>query len=213
MRRLIPRGRQVKLFIYVVLLFLCCAGNCSNGHAGQETTDEFVYDSQSDYWPTSGWKYTSPEKQGMLSQHFTSMFKEINDGNYYISSQEPESRQKDSPYFFHQPYSSDKCRACHESDNLGKIITEPDRLCNYCHDSFSDIYSNIHGPADSGKCMLCHDPHMSKNKSMLRQTGRELCTYCHQEDQLSEKSHPEGAEINCVKCHNPHGGGQYYLLK
>jgi len=134
-------------------------------------------------------------------------------GNYYISSQEPESRQKDSPYFFHQPYSSDKCRACHESDNLGKIITEPDRLCNYCHDSFSDIYSNIHGPADSGKCMLCHDPHMSKNKSMLRQTGRELCTYCHQEDQLSEKSHPEGAEINCVKCHNPHGGGQYYLLK
>jgi len=86
MRGFIPRGKRVKYFIYDVLLFLCCAGHCSNGYAGHETMDEFVYDSQSDYWPTSGWKYTSPEKQGMLSQHFTSMFKEINDGNYYISS-------------------------------------------------------------------------------------------------------------------------------
>ena len=133
--------------------------------------------------------------------------------NNYIPNKEVVSRRKDSPYFFHQPYSADNCKACHEAENLGKIITEPDRLCNYCHDPFSEIYSNIHGPADSGKCMLCHDPHMSKNKSMLRQTGRTLCTYCHQENQLSEKSHPEDGEINCVKCHNPHGGGQYYLIK
>jgi predicted CXXCH cytochrome family protein len=133
--------------------------------------------------------------------------------DFYVSKQEPVSRRRESPYFFHQPYQANECKACHKPGNLGMIISEADRLCNYCHDSFADIYANIHGPADSGKCMLCHDPHMSKNESMLIRPGRALCTYCHQEDQLSEKSHTESEENNCLGCHNPHGGGQYYLIE
>ena len=117
----------------------------------------------------------------------------------------------ESVYFFHQPYMANECKACHERGNLGNIITREDRLCYYCHDSFSDIYNNIHGPADSGQCMICHDPHMSKIKNMLKRPERNLCTYCHPGDQLTEKSHCKTEENNCLSCHNPHGGGKYYL--
>lgn len=86
MGRVLSQGKIAKSCIYGVLTLVCCIAINSNGYAAKETMGGFVFHSHSDYWPTNGWKHTSPEEQGMSSSPLAAMFKEINDGNYYISS-------------------------------------------------------------------------------------------------------------------------------
>ena len=114
-------------------------------------------------------------------------------------------------YYIHQPYKSRYCTACHNENNLGDLITTPNRLCNYCHDDYSDIYPEIHGPVEAGYCMLCHNPHMSEHRSMLINEGDKLCTNCHLSGQLSAEAHNSAMTNNCLTCHNPHGGRPGYL--
>ncbi|MCG8688509.1 MAG: beta-lactamase family protein [Desulfobacterales bacterium] len=52
----------------------------------QDQYPKFSFTSHAEYWPTNGWKYSTPEKQGMHSGHLVKMFRHINDGKYYINS-------------------------------------------------------------------------------------------------------------------------------
>lgn len=55
------------LFLGVLVVF-CLAVFTSNGQSMQVKKDGFVFSTHSDYWPTNGWRYTSPEKQGVLHE-------------------------------------------------------------------------------------------------------------------------------------------------
>lgn len=44
----------------------------------QNRTKTFKFNPNSSYWPTNGWKYSSPEKQGMDSKMLVKLFDEIN---------------------------------------------------------------------------------------------------------------------------------------
>jgi CubicO group peptidase (beta-lactamase class C family) len=46
----------------------------------------FVFNPQSDYWPTTHWQSSPPEKQGMRSSVLADMFADINDGQYFVYS-------------------------------------------------------------------------------------------------------------------------------
>ena len=123
-------------------------------------------------------------------------------------------RDKEQPgndYYLHQPYKTRQCVACHESQNLGKLVVVETKLCTYCHESFTAAYDKVHGPVESGHCMLCHNPHMSKNKNMLVRNANDICTYCHDFTELSPSSHLSDDSGECTGCHNPHGGGKNYL--
>ena len=78
--------KENKWLLVVVSIVLCSTTLCLNGYSSQRDKSSFSFSTHSDYWPTDGWKYTSPEKQGMSSLPLTALFKEINEENYYISS-------------------------------------------------------------------------------------------------------------------------------
>lgn len=51
-----------------------------------ETTSTFQFNPHSEYWPTKGWKYSTPEKQGMSSKKLIKVFEEFKNRNLNIKS-------------------------------------------------------------------------------------------------------------------------------
>ncbi len=102
---------------------------------------------------------------------------------------------------------------CHDENAVGEMTyPEPD-LCYACHEDYTYVYQNLHGPVDAGLCTQCHDPHSSKNEKLTVLPGNELCLYCH--DSFEDKTpdfHIEIEDERCTECHNPHGEGELTAL-
>ena len=110
----------------------------------------------------------------------------------------------------------DGCLDCHDphggeteamlEDIDGEDLSE---LCFTCHDEDIVAEQYKHGPAALGACNMCHDPHASNHRRLLRREGRSLCAGCHEEINESieeaEIVH-DPAEDDCTDCHNPHSG-------
>jgi len=54
--------------------------------SAKENISEFTFNPQSEYWPTKGWKTSTPEKQGMSSKILVEIFEEIENRNVDITS-------------------------------------------------------------------------------------------------------------------------------
>ncbi len=54
--------------------------------SAKEKTLEFVFNQQSEYWPTKGWKSSSPERQGISSEALVEIFKEIENSDIGVDS-------------------------------------------------------------------------------------------------------------------------------
>ncbi|HCY87468.1 MAG TPA: hypothetical protein DHV36_20205 [Desulfobacteraceae bacterium] len=76
---------MIRCFLFL-LACLFLLSECPSQLQAQDTYPEFKFSPHSAYWPTNGWKYSTPETQGMHSGHLAMMFKQINDGKYYINS-------------------------------------------------------------------------------------------------------------------------------
>ncbi len=101
------------------------------------------------------------------------------------------------------------CGDCHNKD-LSVQFPE-DINCYSCHDR-KDESKFVHGPIGGGACSICHDPHGSGRKSLLRAEVREMCVSCH--DQESSKKHINAKKNRkCNRCHNPHGGNDQFFLE
>lgn len=66
------------LWVLVLSLVLVQATGCDNGKASKNTLAPL------DYWPTDGFKTSTPESQGMSSAMITDMFNHIEENNYGI---------------------------------------------------------------------------------------------------------------------------------
>ncbi len=110
------------------------------------------------------------------------------------------------------PFEELSCKDCHE-----KIFDRPKSdACEICHELESGFY--LHSPYAKGECMICHDPHSSKENKFLKDKINNLCYLCH--DKKGYKvhhpvaSHPgERKGIYCTNCHNPHGTRYGFHLK
>ena len=119
-----------------------------------------------------------------------------------------------SEYYVHEPYRKKQCGACHDANNVGKLIKEESALCYICHQDFNTLFSSLHGPVDAGFCSTCHLPHLSKNKGLLLQPGNELCLPCHVKEEVKRpRAHVDIQEKLCVECHDPHGMSAPHRLK
>lgn len=107
---------------------------------------------------------------------------------------------------FHEPYSANDCRACHdvEQGNLLEVPTDA-TLCDRCHEEQRHEEGWDHGPINIGTCIPCHVPHASVHEALLSKPMTQLCLDCHIEVT------PESAEYHdipnfadCVACHDPH---------
>jgi len=114
----------------------------------------------------------------------------------------------------HPPFEEHKCTSCHAGEFSNALIKPQPYLCYTCHVDFNSKYQLLHGPASSGYCTYCHDPHGSDHKKLLRITGQDLCFQCHEPKQvLKNKKHENIGKENCTECHNPHGGENRSFLK
>lgn len=109
-----------------------------------------------------------------------------------------------------------ECTLCH-GDTKALVIPGKD-MCVKCHTQVKEKKSFVHGPAVLD-CIVCHDPHESKVKALLKVLGNELCFACHyrdnREDAYKAEAHKEveGEEFLCLACHDPHGGNDRFFVK
>jgi len=142
----------------------------------------------------------------------------------------------------HGPYAAGMCYLCHEVSTTaglktrdrtkkpvqqtkrfdsalpGRLLAPVQELCIECHTSKSsksafsrDLW--IHGPVSSGTCTICHSPHATQYRYMLRNgNSNQMCAMCHEEGFISNtEDHREGKD--CITCHNAHLGKSRFLLK
>ncbi len=125
----------------------------------------------------------------------------------------------------HQPVAANRCDFCHEpiegstpfqagAKHEFKRATQNPELCYACHDRLTEeVY--VHEPVKMGMCVLCHDPHGSERKFLLRVgTDRELCMQCHLET-FNQGDHIHGpVSIGaCGACHDPHQSPNRFRLR
>lgn len=90
------------------------------------------------------------------------------------------------------------------------------KICIGCHENRSATFASannlwLHAPVTKDNCLVCHDPHRSKNPDLLKDETEKLCTMCHSEGLIRRtKSHQELK--GCLECHNPHLGKDKFLL-
>ena len=114
----------------------------------------------------------------------------------------------------HQPYAKRQCDACH-SDTLGYATSAQVDGCRKCHEKHYYYQWNdwAHGPVFNFKCVRCHHPHESKNRSLLLTPMPDICFDCHDKTGTMAGSHHTGIDPSrCGMCHDPHSAGNRFLL-
>ncbi|HEY3306986.1 MAG TPA: cytochrome c3 family protein [Desulfuromonadaceae bacterium] len=112
--------------------------------------------------------------------------------------------------------------ACHKPHGAaGRFLLDNDKdltgLCVGCHKITLPKQKYMHGPAAVGSCAVCHDPHQSSEKALLKGPVRSLCLKCHQDFAKSLNAAPiihlPVKEDSCTSCHDPHGSQEVMFLK
>ena len=108
------------------------------------------------------------------------------------------------------------CALCHGPPK--DLVIPGKDMCVRCHAHVREKKPFIHGPAVLD-CIVCHEPHESKTKSLLKIIGNELCFECHyrqnREDAYKTEEHRDMEEVEfvCLACHDPHGGKDRFFVK
>jgi len=108
------------------------------------------------------------------------------------------------------------CALCHGPPK--ELVIPGKDMCVRCHAHVTEKKPFIHGPAVLD-CIVCHEPHESKTKTLLKIIGNELCFECHyrqnREDAYKTEEHRnlEEEEYVCLACHDPHGGKDRFFVK
>ena len=114
----------------------------------------------------------------------------------------------------HLPAKDNGCATCHVvASGVGKCksplgsawklaATDQPSLCKKCHDVSGK--TPLHPVIKSLGCVACHDPHASKNPTLLKIFPVEaLCYKCHAKFDDAEFIHTAVKQGKCLGCHNP----------
>ena len=116
----------------------------------------------------------------------------------------------------HRPYAIKDCQGCHDFKKKNLLLAPENELCEMCHVAFvQPKWQFVHGPVAVRDCLACHLPHSSKHKSLLQESVSDICSKCHHEERLASEMHKLVMKNNmeCVNCHDAHGGDTPYFLK
>ncbi len=127
---------------------------------------------------------------------------------------EPTHNAPAVPVFTHTPFRQNRCDGCHDPKTHQLIRSLKDGLCLNCHAPLIRDVRFAHGPAAVAACTFCHHHHTSSFKYQLRDEPNNVCTKCHDMNDLMIGSHHAtiGSQT-CTNCHNPHGGDNRFFLK
>ena len=135
-----------------------------------------------------------------------------------VSLEDREARLAALPSRYTHPSAGTEggCALCHGPPK--DLVIPGKDMCVRCHAHVTEKKSFIHGPAVLD-CIVCHEPHESKTKSLLKIIGNDLCFECHyrqnREDAYKTEEHRVREEIAfvCLACHDPHGGQDRFFIK
>ncbi|MCP4005043.1 MAG: hypothetical protein GY725_12690 [bacterium] len=134
----------------------------------------------------------------------------------------------------HDPARDDciDCHNPHSSNHPVMLIAEKQKICAECHADIVNGANNAsvdHAPVKTrDECLSCHSPHASDHAAVLTKPERDLCLGCHDKRvesgddvltnilrRLEEHSawHEPIRKDGCTACHDPHGNGEFRLLK
>ncbi|MEW6676003.1 MAG: cytochrome c3 family protein [Nitrospirota bacterium] len=90
-------------------------------------------------------------------------------------------------------------------------------VCYQCHIKLKESLSNkyVHSPFKQGKCNVCHNPHTSNLKDLIKDEINSLCLSCHEDIKKAlKKENVHGALRKglCTDCHYSHSGENKHLL-
>lgn len=107
-----------------------------------------------------------------------------------------------------------------EGDHAGRLTGFVGSICVACHhdkspDTLDELGENVHAPVAKGECTLCHDPHRSHRRRLLRDDLAEgVCAGCHaRETHRAMEGLAADGDEDCIGCHEPHGSVHAVLLK
>jgi predicted CXXCH cytochrome family protein len=119
---------------------------------------------------------------------------------------------------------TDACMDCHTNMDgtktphqyTGKfrfgLGSEEPKLCLSCHAKVVAKKINTHKAIERG-CTVCHDPHSSRHKKLLKATVSTLCQSCHDKKNFAGTvNHAPVKEGKCNSCHNTHASDNPFLL-
>lgn len=120
------------------------------------------------------------------------------------------------------PITEQGCEFCHTAtgeehpgEKAGFTFDSPfPDMCYMCHDDKNRLM-HVHSPVAEGDCSVCHDPHSSKYKSLIKDDFSDnACVDCHFiETETAMTVHGPVMEGNCQDCHNPHQSDHKYNIK
>lgn len=116
----------------------------------------------------------------------------------------------------------DDCLVCHQKTNGEHpnrdgnefvLANKGKNLCEQCHE-IEASKEVVHGPYISGDCTMCHSPHSSNAKSILRsENQKEICSECHDlEANGHNYFHGPFISNQCSSCHFSHESNYENLL-
>jgi len=88
--------------------------------------------------------------------------------------------------------------------------------CFSCHDRGQFQNTVIHAPVNSGACVQCHNPHVSRYKGLLKKDKGKLCFSCHEAEATSFYEgivHEPIYQFDCISCHAPHASSRKGLVR
>lgn len=122
----------------------------------------------------------------------------------------------------HPPFAEGDCESCHSlPDSAGSITfaggTDKNTLCGVCHDeqAAAPAKAVVHPAVSADNCSDCHQPHNSRNGSLLRDTEGAVCAACHTDIAVDTQltTHTPVLQGQCSGCHEVHGSDSTGLLK
>jgi predicted CXXCH cytochrome family protein len=129
----------------------------------------------------------------------------------------PETKETvviDQAMSMHTDYQKKLCEKCHDISHSYRLIQRQPELCYKCHQKFESKFPKLHGPVAAGFCTACHVPHKSQYKALLQMPVRQVCQHCHEPgDMTKNEAHNSISKIDCLECHDSHGGETMNFLK
>lgn len=113
----------------------------------------------------------------------------------------------------HAPFDARECESCHKPPKDGKAALTEASISELCYGCHADAQEKLKGAkskhtlltSDANSCTDCHDPHASRYRKALKQTGAALCEGCHPDVTGEKKFAHRPAKDDCGLCHDAHG--------
>jgi len=143
---------------------------------------------------------------------------EMSGDERYDPNADGTARRPTGGWYVHEPLQN--CTECHGDrrrrsfSRQVQLVAEVPQLCYRCHDQVVAGEGWVHGPVATGDCLLCHEPHKTKNPFLLTKLAPSLCYECHEPEvvHLVER-HAEESYAECTECHEGHAGATKTLLR